>query len=126
MLERQVRGRIVNMASQWGKRGGANRAAYCASKFGVVGLTQVLALELAPAGITVNAVCPGAADTDRLDSLGRRDDGSYEEALRAERIRQQGAAVPLGRLATADDVVAVVAFLVSDGAEYVTGGSVMH
>lgn len=133
MLERRVRGRIVNMASQWGKRGGANRAAYCASKFGMVGLTQVLALELAPAGITVNAVCPGAADTDRLDSLGRRDDGSYDEALRAERIKQQGAAIPLGRLATADDVVAVVAFLVSDGAEYVTGqsinvagGSVMH
>ena len=133
MLARRVRGRIVNMASQWGKRGGANRAAYCASKFGVVGFTQVLALELAPAGITVNAVCPGAADTDRLDHLGRREDGSYDDALRAARIKQQGATIPLGRLATADDVVAVVAFLVSDAAEYltgqsinVTGGSVMH
>jgi len=133
MLERRVRGRIVNMASQWGKRGGANRAAYCASKFGVIGFTQVLALELAPAGITVNAVCPGAADTDRLDPLGQREDGSYDEGLRAARIKQQGAAIPLGRLATADDVVAVVAFLVSDAAEYLTGqsinvagGSVMH
>lgn len=133
MLERRVRGRIVNIASQWGKRGGANRAAYCSSKFGVIGFTQALALELAPAGITVNAVCPGAADTDRLDQLGRRDDGSYDEALRAERIRQQGAAIPVGRLATADDVVAVVAFLASDAAEYltgqsinVTGGAVMH
>lgn len=133
MLERRVRGRIVNMASQWGKRGGANRAAYCASKFGVIGFTQALAQEVAPAGITVNAVCPGAADTDRLDHLGQRPDGSYDETLRAERITQQGATIPLGRLATAEDVVAVVAFLVSDAAEYltgqsinVTGGSVMH
>jgi 3-oxoacyl-[acyl-carrier protein] reductase/meso-butanediol dehydrogenase/(S,S)-butanediol dehydrogenase/diacetyl reductase len=133
MLERRVRGRIVNMASQWGKRGGAQRAAYCASKFGVIGLTQALALELAAAGITVNAVCPGAADTDRLDHLGRTPEGGYDAALRAQRIAEQGRAIPVGRLATADDVVAVVAFLVSDAADYltgqainVTGGAVMH
>lgn len=133
MLERGVRGRIVNMSSQWGKRGGARRAAYCASKFGLIGFTQALALELAPAGITVNAVCPGAADTERLDHLGRRPDGSFDPALRAERIARDSAAIPLGRIARPDDVAEVVAFLASDAAEYLTGqainvagGAVMH
>jgi 3-oxoacyl-[acyl-carrier protein] reductase/meso-butanediol dehydrogenase/(S,S)-butanediol dehydrogenase/diacetyl reductase len=133
MLERGVRGRIVNMSSEYGKIGGAARAAYCASKFGVIGFTQALALELAPAGITVNAVCPGPADTDRLDHLGRRPDGAWDPALRAERMQERAAHIPLGRVATTEDVAGVVAFLVSDGAAYVTGqainvsgGLVMH
>src|SRR2546425_431504 len=70
MLERHVRGRIISMSSQWGKKGGARRAAYCASKFGIIGFTQSLAQELAPAGVTVNAICPSAADTQRLDHMG--------------------------------------------------------
>jgi len=133
MIDRGVKGRIVNISSQWGKIGGANRAAYSASKFGILGFTQSLAMELAPAGITVNAVCPGAADTERLDHLGRRPDGSFEPALRAERVAKNAAAIPLGRIAKPTDVAEVVAFLVSDGAEYLTGqsinvagGSVMH
>ena len=133
MLDRNVRGRIVNVASNWGKVGGARRAAYCASKFGVIGFTQALAMELAPAGITVNAICPGAADTERLDHLGRRPDGTFDEALRAERLALNGAAIPLGRVARADDIAEVAAFLASDGAEYITGqsinvagGAVMH
>lgn len=133
MLERGVRGRIVSMSSEYGKIGGAARAAYCASKFGVIGFTQALALELAPAGITVNAVCPGPADTDRLDHLGRLPDGSFDPALRAERVRERAAHIPLGRVATAEDVAEVVAFLVSDAAAYLTGqainvagGLVMH
>jgi NAD(P)-dependent dehydrogenase (short-subunit alcohol dehydrogenase family) len=108
-------------------------AAYCASKFGLIGFTQALALELAPAGITVNAICPGAADTDRLDFLGRRPDGSFDPALRAAELARRGAAIPLGRVATAEDVAAVAAFLASDAAAYVTGqainvtgGAVMH
>ncbi len=133
MLERTVRGRIVNMSSNCGKMGYPKLAAYCSSKFGIVGFTEALAMELAPAGITVNAVCPGAADTDRLDYLGRRPDGSFDPALRAQQIKMRGASVPLGRLATVDDVAEVAAFLVSDGAEYITGqainvagGSIMH
>jgi NAD(P)-dependent dehydrogenase (short-subunit alcohol dehydrogenase family) len=133
MLERGVRGRILNVASNWGKVGGARRAAYCASKFGVIGFTQSLALELGPAGITVNAICPGAADTERLDHMGRRPDGTFDEALRAERVAQAGATVPVGRVARAADVAEVAAFLAGAGAEYITGqainvagGSVMH
>jgi 3-oxoacyl-[acyl-carrier protein] reductase len=133
MLDRGVRGRIITMSSQWGKKGGAQRAAYCASKFGIIGFTQALAMELAPAGITVNAICPGAADTERLDHLGRRPDGSFDPALRAARIEESAARIPLGRIARPDDVAEVAAFLAGDAAEYITGqsinvagGDVMH
>ena len=133
MLRQKTRGRIINIASDRGKIGTANLAAYCASKFGLIGFTQALATELAPAGITVNAVCPGGLDTERLDYLGRREDGSYDAALRAERIRQLAAKVPLGRFITVNDVAELVAFLASDGAESITGqalnvsgGTIMH
>ncbi len=133
MLRDGVRGRIINMASNCGKMGYAALAAYCASKFGLIGFTQSLAMELAPAGITVNAICPGSADTDRLDYLGRRPDGSYDAALHAEELRRRAAAIPLGRVATPEDVAEVAAFLAGDGAAYVTGqainvagGAIMH
>ena len=133
MIERGQRGRIINMSSQWGKKGGPRRAAYCASKFGIIGFTQSLAHELAAFGITVNAICPSAADTERLDHLGLRPDGSLDLALREERIKQSAATIPLGRIARPDDVAEVAAFLAGDAAEYitgqsinVTGGSVMH
>ena len=90
-------------------------------------------MELASAGITVNTICPGPMDTERLDYLGRREDGSYDPIQRAERIRHLSAVVPLGRLATPDDVAIVAAFLASDAAGYITGqainvsaGAIMH
>jgi len=133
MVARGTRGRIINMSSNCGKVGYPRLAAYCASKFGVIGFTQALAMELAPQGITVNAICPGSADTDRLDYLGRRVDGSYDETLRAAGIAERAAQIPLHRVATAEDVAELTAFLGSDAASYVTGqainlagGAIMH
>jgi NAD(P)-dependent dehydrogenase (short-subunit alcohol dehydrogenase family) len=133
MLRQSIRGRIVNIASDRAKIGTANLAAYCASKFGLIGFTQSLAMELAPSGITVNAVCPGGIDSERLDYLGRCEDGGYDEAQRVERIKRLSDLVPLGRLTTPQDVAEVVAFLASDAAGHITGqainvsgGAILH
>jgi NAD(P)-dependent dehydrogenase (short-subunit alcohol dehydrogenase family) len=133
MLAQNIRGRIINVGSDNSKVGQPRLAAYCASKFGLVGFTQALAMELAPAGITVNTVCPGPVDTERVDHYGRREDGTYDESRRAARIAQLSAATPLGRLATPQDVAALTAFLALDEAEYITGqainlvgGLIMH
>jgi len=133
MLTQSIRGRIINIGSDRSKIGQARVAAYTASKFGLVGFTQALAMELAPAGITVNTICPGPVDTERVDHFGRREDGTYDEARRAARIRQLSAETPLGRLATPKDVADLTAFLASDDAEYITGqainlvgGLIMH
>ena len=119
MVTRGSGGRIVNVSSQAGKRGFPMLGAYCAAKAGVILLTQVLAAELGPAGITVNAVCPGTVDTDLLNK-----DGALVQALEMSPggvegwIQQQ---IPLGRLESADDVAAAIAFLMSDDASYITG-----
>lgn len=133
MLAQQIRGRIINIGSDNSKVGQPRLAAYCASKFGLVGFSQALAMELAPAGITVNTVCPGPVDTERVDHFGRREDGTYDPARRAARVVELSAATPLGRLATPKDVADLTAFLASDEAEYITGqainlvgGLIMH
>ncbi|MGD0266491.1 MAG: 3-oxoacyl-ACP reductase family protein [Candidatus Methylomirabilota bacterium] len=133
MLRQKIRGRIINIGSDNCKIGQPKLAAYCASKFGLVGFTQALAMELALAGITVNTVCPGPVDTERVDYFGRREDGSYDHAQRIERLRRLAAEIPLGRLATPEDVAELTAFLASDAAEYITGqainlvgGLIMH
>ena len=133
MLDRGVRGRIISMSSQWGKKGGARRAAYCASKFGIIGFTQSLAQELAAAGITVNAICPSAVETERLDHLGFQPDGTVDLDQRERRIKEIGATTPVGRVGRPEDVAEVAAFLAGDAADYitgqsinVTGGGVMH
>ena len=128
MIQRRG-GRIVNLASVAGKRGTARRGAYTASKFGIVGLTQVMAQELAAHGITVNAICPGSVDTSRRESTSRRE--------RALAERDPGAPVltlpPTGRIARPDDIARLALFLASEQSDHITGqawnvdgGSVMH
>jgi 3-oxoacyl-[acyl-carrier protein] reductase len=102
-------GRIVNIASVAAEAGNAGQAAYSAAKAGILGFTKSLARELGSRNICVNAVSPGLIETDMIASL-------TEKAK--EKIRKQ---IPLGKLGKPDDVASVVYFLVSPGADYITG-----
>jgi NAD(P)-dependent dehydrogenase (short-subunit alcohol dehydrogenase family) len=112
-------GRIVNVSSQAGKRAFPMLGAYCAAKAGVILLTQVLATELGPNGITVNAVCPGTVDTDLVNKNKQFEQliDSQPGGLDAWIARE----IPIGRLESADDVAASIAFLMSDDGSYITG-----
>ena len=102
-------GRIVNISSMWGVSGASCEVLYSASKAAVIGMTRGLALELAPSGVTVNAVAPGVIKTDMLSC--------YSE----ETLDALADETPVGRLGTPEDVAAVIAFLCSDEAGFVTG-----
>ena len=119
-------GKIINISSVTGKQGSARYAAYSASKFAVIGLTQSLAHELAPYQVNVNAICPSLVDTERVGHLASAlmpEELSADEQ-RAEFARRNVASVPLGRLAEGADVAKMAAFLASDEAAYLTGLSV--
>jgi 3-oxoacyl-[acyl-carrier protein] reductase len=102
-------GRIINIASVVGASGNAGQTNYAAAKAGIFGFTKSLAREVGSRGITVNAVAPGFIDTDMTRALSEE----QKDALLAT--------IPLGRLGSATEIAAVVAFLASDGAAYVTG-----
>jgi NAD(P)-dependent dehydrogenase (short-subunit alcohol dehydrogenase family) len=124
MIEQGRGGRIINMGSDASKRAKATTAAYTASKFALLGLTQASALDLAPHRITVNAVCPGTVNTDRLnywEQAQAREKGLAPEAFRAEIVSNASRATPLGRVAESEDVANLVAFLASDEASFITG-----
>lgn len=117
------RGRIVNIASTAGLTGYAYVTAYCAAKHGVIGLTRALAMELARKNITVNAVCPGYADTDMVrDAVANiqaktgRDEAAARAALTARN--------PQGRLIAPEEVAQTVLWLCSSGAASITGQSI--
>ena len=109
---RARRGRIVLVSSVVGLLGSAGQANYAASKAGLVGLARSLARELGSRSITVNVVAPGPVETDMTAVLGE------------DRLRALTEAVPLGRMATPDEIAGVIAFLASDDAAYITGAVV--
>jgi NAD(P)-dependent dehydrogenase (short-subunit alcohol dehydrogenase family) len=108
-------GCIVNIASTAGVRGGRRRAAYCASKGGLVQLTRSLAIDHGPDGVRVNCLCPGLIDTEMADWI-RQD----EEAL-----ERWAASIPARRIGTAREIADGVAYLASDGASYLYGAVLM-
>lgn len=132
MLEQGEGGKIINIASQAGKNGYRCMGNYCASKHAVLGLTKVMAIELAKNKINVNAVCPGIVETD----MKRRERvwGGKLRNMTAEEIEaEDNSQVPLGRTALPEDVANVVLFLASGYSDYmtgqavnVTGGMTMH
>ena len=111
MVEQKRPGRIINIASTNATVPSAGHSPYCASKAGVVALTQVAALELAPHRVTVNAIAPGPVDTNLTAPLFSMP-GAREEFLRH---------VPLGRMGRAEDIAHAILFLSSEAAEWVTG-----
>jgi NAD(P)-dependent dehydrogenase (short-subunit alcohol dehydrogenase family) len=126
MIERRT-GKIINISSIDGKIGKAKRAAYCSTKFGVLGLTQSLALELAPYGINVNAVCPAGTATWG----GRGGQEIYDEMKQGlseteamDKVYSQGQQIPLGRPGRPADIANMVAFLASSESDYITGQAI--
>lgn len=120
MIDRGTGGKIINMASQAGRRGEPLVAVYCASKAAVISLTQSAALNLIPHGINVNAISPGVVDGahwDGVDAFFAR----YEGKAPGQKKAEVGKAVPYGRMGTADDLCGMAVFLASAEANYVVG-----
>ena len=126
MVGRGGPGKIITISSGAGKRGIARYAAYCASKFALIGFTQALAQELAPQRINVNAICPGLVDTERVDFIADAlvPEGQSSEEHRALMIQERSTRVPLGRVAVGEDIAKMAAFLSSAESDYMTGLSI--
>lgn len=102
-------GKIINITSMWGQVGASCEVAYSAAKAGVIGLTKALAKELAPSGITVNAIAPGIIETN------------MNSHLTIDELNAFVNDIPLGRIGGADEIAAAAYFLASENAEYITG-----
>lgn len=121
---RQRSGRLINSSSAQGRQGFIYTPHYAASKFAVIGMTQSLAKELAPYGITVNAICPGIIETDMWaynDEHWGKLLGNYKPG---ELMKEWIQGVPLKRGGNAKDIAGLVSFLASDDASYITGQAV--
>ena len=118
MVRQGQGGKIINFASQAGRRGEALVAVYCASKAAVISLTQSAGLALAKERINVNAIAPGVIDTpmwDHVDGLFAK----YEHLPKGEKKRQVGLAVPYGRMGTPEDMTGMALFLASADSDYI-------
>ena len=118
MIAAKRRGRIINLASQAGRRGEALVAVYCASKAAVISLTQSAGLNLIKHGINVNAIAPGVVDGEHWDGVDALF-AEYEQRPIGEKKRLVGEAVPYGRMGRAEDLTGMAVFLASAESEYI-------
>ena len=123
-MRRRKSGIIINLSSQSGKRGASWYADYCASKFGIIGLTQSLAQEFGQDGIRINAICPGIVET-RLWDQAMWNGYARKRNLEPSKVKEAVISrIPLGRMGQPEDVAAVALFLASDASGYMTGQSI--
>jgi NAD(P)-dependent dehydrogenase (short-subunit alcohol dehydrogenase family) len=118
MIRNKRKGKIINMASQAGRRGEALVAVYCATKAAVISFTQSAGLDLIKHGINVNAIAPGVVDGEHwagVDALFAK----YENLAIGEKKKQVAAGVPYGRMGTAEDLVGMATFLASEESNYI-------
>ncbi|WP_282027850.1 L-iditol 2-dehydrogenase [Ruegeria faecimaris] len=118
MIEHGTKGRIINMASQAGRRGEPLVAVYCASKAAIISLTQSAGLNLIQHGINVNAIAPGVVDGEHWDGVDAFF-AKHEGKEPGQKKREVAAAVPLGRMGRAEDLTGMAVFLASDEAQYI-------
>ena len=118
MIDRKIRGKIINMASQAGRRGEALVAVYCATKAAVISLTQSAGLNLIEHGINVNAIAPGVVDGEHWDGVDAFF-AKYEGKAPGQKKKEVGAAVPYGRIAKAEDLTGMAVFMASNDADYI-------
>jgi NAD(P)-dependent dehydrogenase (short-subunit alcohol dehydrogenase family) len=118
MIDRGIKGRIINMASQAGRRGEPLVAVYCATKAAIISLTQSAGLNLIAHGINVNAISPGVVDGEHWDGVDAFF-AKYENKAPGRKKREVGASVPYGRMGTADDLTGMAVFLASDDSDYI-------
>ncbi len=118
MIERGDGGKIINMASQAGRRGEGLVAVYCATKAAVISLTQSAGLNLISHGINVNGISPGVVDGEHWDGVDALF-AKYENKARGQKRMEVGNAVPFGRMGTAEDLTGMAIFLASEEADYI-------
>ena len=118
MIERGGGGKIINMASQAGRRGEVLVAVYCATKAAIISLTQSAGLNLIEHGINVNAIAPGVVDGEHWDGVDAFF-AKYEHKAPGQKRREVGEAVPYGRMGRAEDLTGMAVFLASNEAEYI-------